>query len=88
MSPFQLRLEILKMAREMLCEEHQSARNIVDNNWHQHVELAKQSGQPSPVHPGYPAFPSEQQIIASATTLNNFVSQIPLDTVIKVKKSV
>lgn len=87
MSPFEIRLELLRMARDMLNEEHYGNRSVIDNNWQQQVELAKQAGQPSPLHPGYPAFPSEEQIIAKATTLNNFVSQIPTDIITKGKKS-
>jgi hypothetical protein len=40
-----------------------------------------------PEHPGFPAYPSEAEIIAKAQTLNGFVSNIPLDTKTTSKKS-
>ena len=43
-------------------------------------ESAKLNGGTIPDHPGFPAIPSEQDIIAKATALNGFVSNIPLDT--------
>ncbi len=79
MSPFEIRLELLKMARDMLTEDYYGKRQIVDSNWQQQIELAKQTGVPSPSHPGYPAYPNEAEIISKATTLNNFVSQIPIE---------
>ena len=41
------------------------------------VEAAKHRGEVPPDHPIYPAYPSENDIIAKAQTLNGFVSQIP-----------
>lgn len=79
MSPFEIRLELLKMARDMLTEDYFGKRQIVDNDWQQQIELAKQTGSPSPSHPGYPAYPNEAEIIGKATALNNFVSQIPIE---------
>jgi hypothetical protein len=40
-----------------------------------------------PIHPGYPLFPSEEEIIKKAEVLNGFVSQIPQQAEVKTKKS-
>lgn len=80
MTPFEIRLELLKMAKEMLTEEYYSKKEQVTNEWSTKVEAAKQSGTVPPVHPDMPAYPTESDIITKASTLNGFVSQIPQDT--------
>ena len=79
MSAFEIRLELLKMAKDLLIEDYYGQRNVVDQNWTQSVELAKQNGTESPSHPGYGPFPTEEQVINKATALNNFVSQTPVE---------
>jgi len=39
-----------------------------------------------PEHPGFPAYPSEADIIAKAQVLNGFVSNIPTNTLEKTSK--
>ena len=80
LTPFEIRLELLKMAKDMLNDEYYGKREQVSNDWATKVESAKLNGGTIPDHPGFPAIPSEQDIIAKATALNGFVSNIPLDT--------
>ena len=80
LTPFEIRLELLKMAKDMLNDEYYGKREQVSNDWATKVESAKLNGGIIPDHPGFPAIPSEQDIIAKATALNGFVSHIPLDT--------
>ena len=77
MTPFEIRLELLKMAKEMLSDEYYGKREVISNEWSTKVEVAKINGGEMPVHPGFPAYPSETEIIAKAQTLNGFVSNIP-----------
>jgi len=77
MTPFEIRLELLKMAKDMLNDEYYGKREQISNDWHMKVESAKLNGGTIPDHPGFPAIPSETDIIAKATALNGFVSQIP-----------
>lgn len=77
MTPFEIRLELLKMAKDMLSEEYYAKREQVSNDWQIKVEVAKLNGGTVPDHPGFPPYPSETDIIAKAQTLNGFVSQIP-----------
>lgn len=86
MTPFEIRLELLKMAKEMLEQDYYGNREKISNEYAAKCDHAKIHGQPIPEHPGYPAFPGEADIIAKATTLNGFVSQIPI-TQEKGKKS-
>ena len=86
MTPFEIRLELLKMARDMLSDEYSGKREQVSNNWSTQVESARHAGQVAPEHPGFPAYPSETEIIAKAAILNGFVSNIPLETKTSTKK--
>jgi hypothetical protein len=79
MTPFEIRLELLKMAKDMLNDEYYGKREQISNDWHMKVESAKLNGGTIPDHPGFPAIPSENDIIAKAQVLNGFVSNIPLD---------
>jgi len=85
MTPFEIRLELLKMAKDMLNDEYYGKREQISNDWHVKVDSAKINGGTIPEHPGFPSYPSEADIIAKATALNGFVSNIPVDT--KTKKS-
>ena len=87
MTPFEIRLELLKMAKDMLNDDYYGKREVISNVWHSQLEIAKINGGELPVHPGFPAYPSEAEIITKAQTLNGFVSNIPLDTKTNSKKS-
>jgi hypothetical protein len=77
MTPFEIRLELLKMAKDMLEQDYYGNREKVSNEYAAKVDAAKLHAQPIPEHPGFPAFPSEAEVIKKATELNSFVSQIP-----------
>jgi hypothetical protein len=87
MTPFEIRLELLKMAKDMLTEDYYGKREVVSNEYSSKCEVAKIHGTEIPAHPGFPAYPSEADIILKAQTLNGFVSNIPLDTPKTSKKS-
>jgi hypothetical protein len=77
MNPFEIRLEILKMAQSMLESDYYAQRERISNLWAVQSEIAKIHGTELPTHPVYPLYPSEDDIIAKAQTLNGFVSSIP-----------
>jgi len=77
MTPFEIRLELLKMAKDMLTEDYYGKREVVSNEYSTKCEIARIHGTEVPAHPGFPAYPSEADIIAKANALNGFVSQIP-----------
>lgn len=87
LTPFEIRLELLKMAKDMLTEEYYGKREVVSNDWQTKVDSAKINGTAVPDHPGFPAYPIEQDIITKAQVLNGFVSNIPLDTKTSKKSS-
>jgi hypothetical protein len=76
LTPFEIRLELLKMAKDMLSEEYHGKRESVSNEWHSQVEVAKLNGGIVPNHPGFPPYPTEQDVVKKAQELNGFVSNI------------
>ena len=83
LTPFEIRLELLKMAKELLMEEYYSAKDRLQQEWHVKVDVAKLNGQSIPEHPAFPTYPSETDIINKAQSLNGFVSNTPTDKVSK-----
>lgn len=77
MTPFEIRLDLLKMAQAMLEQDYYGKREQISKDWEVKVENARHAGQQPPDHPGFPPYPTEADIIAKAATLNGFVSQIP-----------
>ena len=77
MTPFEIRLELLKMAKDMVTEEYYGKREVISNDWSTKVDIAKVNGGSIPDHPGFPPYPTETEIITKAHTLNGFVSNIP-----------
>jgi hypothetical protein len=76
LTPFEIRLELLKMAKDMLAEEYYGKREQISNDWSTKVEVAKLNGGSIPDHPGFPTYPTEKEIITKAQELNGFVSNI------------
>jgi hypothetical protein len=87
MTPFEIRLELLKMAKDMLSDDYYGKRESISNQYASQCEYAKLNGQPVPDHPGFPPFPNESEIVTKANALNGFVSNIPLETKTTTKKS-
>lgn len=75
MNAFQLRLELLKMAQGLVSDEYSYKRSAMMEQWQSQVSAAQVAGTPSPVLPELPPFPTEEEIVRRAETLNNFVSQ-------------
>lgn len=80
MTPFEIRLELLKMAKDMLSDDYYGKREQISNDWSMQCETAKIKGETPPAHPGFPPYPSESEIITKAQTLNGFVSNITVET--------
>ena len=76
MTPFEIRLELLKMAKDLLTDSYFSEKDRLSADWNVKVDSAKLNGQPTPDHPAYPPYPTENDIIIKAQTLNGFVSNI------------
>ena len=86
LTPFEIRLELLKMAKDMLTEDYYGKREVINNDWQMKIESAKLNGGVMPDHPGFPPYPTEAEIISKAQQLNGFVSNIPSNTLEKTSK--
>lgn len=86
MTPFEIRLDLLKMAKDMLEQEYHANREKLVSEWQIKVEASKINGSPIPEHPSLPQYPSESDIITKAQALNVFVSNLST-TESKSKKS-
>ena len=84
MTPFEIRLELLKLAKDMLEQDYFAKREVSHNNWQVSSENARLAGTSIPDQPQLPPYPSEQDVIAKATSLNAFVSSISPE--VKTKK--
>ena len=62
----------------MLTEDYYGKREQVSQDWQVKVDNARHAGAQPPDHPGFPAYPTETDVINKAQTLNGFVSQIPV----------
>ena len=72
-TPFEIRLELLKMAKEMLEQEYFGKIDVLNQKYQFQLDEANRKGTPIPDRDTIP-YPSEAQIIAKATDLNAFVS--------------
>ncbi len=86
MTPFEIRLELLKMARDMIYDEYNAQSDKISQEWNAHCDAAKAKGESPPVYPALPTIPSEIDIINKAQTLNGFVSNISTAPEVKVTR--
>ena len=86
MTPYEIRLELLKMAKDMLIDDYHTKRDALQQQWHTQVDAAKIAGTTSPDYPALPAFPNEDEIVKKAEALNQFVSQTTPQTEVKITK--
>lgn len=74
MTPFEIRLELVKLAKEMLSEEYHSKRNLIEQEWNNDVHSAMNASCDPPKAPTLPDYFSEEDIIERAQRLNEFIS--------------
>ena len=72
-TPFEIRLELLKMAKEMLEQEYFQKTSAIDQKYGFLLDDAQRKGTEIPDREQI-AYPTEAQVIAKATELNAFVS--------------
>ncbi len=73
-TPYVVRLELLKMAREILTEDYYGKREFIVLDWQERVAHCREKGSVPPALPQFPPFPTETDIINKAKQLNQFVS--------------
>lgn len=73
-NPYEIRLELLNMAKDNLTQQFYSQKEALNNDWQAKVTVAMENKGAIPAHPKMPDFPSEEQIIEKAMILDKFVS--------------
>lgn len=78
---YAIRLELLKMAKEMLEQDWHGHRDAVMTDYNTRVSFAHMKAESAgadkvelPSTPTFKPFPTEAEIIAKARTLNDFIS--------------
>lgn len=69
-SPYEIRLDLLKLAKETLFEPYYSERSNLEQQW-----SAARDVNPNAAFPRMPSAPTTEDIIAEANKFNRFVSQ-------------
>jgi len=69
---YEIRLELLKMAKEMLEQDWHAQREAVMTDYHTKVN---RDDTAVPAIPTFKSFPTEEEIIKKAKVLNEFVAQ-------------
>jgi hypothetical protein len=74
MTPFEIRLELVKLARDMLNDEYHSKRGLVETDWNNQVMSAMNNQKALPDTPAFPQYFTEEDVIVKASRLNEFIS--------------
>lgn len=74
-TPFELRLDVLKMARDLVIDEFYHDRDMKLEAWRVRCSNAERTGSNAPDMPSMPPFPSEVKILDKAKSLNLFISR-------------
>lgn len=72
-TPFEIRLELLKMAKEMLENEYFQKTSLIDRKYEFDMEEAQRKGLPCPERKSI-NYPTEEEVIKKANSLNKFIS--------------
>jgi len=71
-SPYEIRLELLKLANEILVTPVHLRRDVLMQEWHAKCNSVQEKTIPLPE---LPSFPATSDVIAEAERLNQFVSK-------------
>ena len=78
---YMIRLDLLKMAKEMLEQDWHAHRDMLRAQWEQEVNLVQiraqavdQPVESIPAQPTFKPFPTEEEIIKKAKVLNEFIN--------------
>lgn len=73
-TPYEIRLEVLKMAQDIEMQHYHANRDALMTNWQTRVETARNLNQIPPEMPPMPEFPAESTIVKKAQFLGEFIN--------------
>jgi hypothetical protein len=73
-TPYEIRLEVLKMAQDAELQNYHANREAIMNNWQVQVDTARQYSQPVPAMPAMPPFPTQEAVVSKAQFLGEFIN--------------
>jgi hypothetical protein len=74
MTPYEIRLELVKLAKDMLSEEFNTRHSAVKSEWEVLCSAAMGNKTQLPSQPNYPKYFTEDDVLDKATRLNDFIS--------------
>lgn len=78
-TPFEVRLEILKLSKDLLTDEFFQKKEPLQNEYQEKINRLT-SIDPLPSLPKFPPFPTTEEVIAKAKELYKFVTDEGKDT--------
>lgn len=73
-TPYELRFQVLSMAKDILMEEYHSKKDMIMQDWNNRVSFAMDAKLTLPDTPVLPDYPTESDILAKAELLNKFIN--------------
>jgi hypothetical protein len=73
-TPYEIRLEVLKMAQDVEMQHYYANRERIMSNWQTQVDTARLKNELPPEMPEIPEFPSEEAIVKKAHFLGEYVN--------------
>lgn len=74
MTAFEIRLKLLEIAKDLLIERYNQDEEVERLNWERKALEAEKIGSTPPTFERHSQFPTEEDIVRKAKTLNVFVS--------------
>ena len=73
-TPYEIRLEVLKMAQDAEMQNYHLNRDALMTNWQTQVDTARLKNEDPPAMPAMPAFPTEQAVVQKAQFLSEYIN--------------
>lgn len=73
-SPFELRMDMLAMAKEILEKQFEINKEFAMKSWELAVDTANKAKESMPAMPAVPKYPTYDEIVELAKKMNSFVS--------------
>lgn len=80
-TPYEIRLEVLKMAQDAEMQNYYANREALMQNWQTEVETARINEATPPPMPAMPQFPTQESVVKKAVFLGEFINNSDKKTI-------